>query len=180
MKERSDEIQRRAAALRAKRKRAELNRDLHRLLGPTASADLVVEGPEAASALSEFRSNYEAVEGVPSLLMHREWQDDEQQEIADLLHRLSTNLGPRPCWLLLSAPNPLRLSVNLDDVLDNPFGFAALESHQLRLVDRKLPAALWLTRHSYHGPSDVTYAWELEVWGEPWWSAANRALGDAP
>jgi hypothetical protein len=64
-----------------------------------------------------------------------------------------------------------------DAVLDNPLGFAAAGIGALRLLDRELPAGLWLVRRSHHyGPSTIRYRWELDVWGEPWLSAATRAL----
>ena len=48
------------------------------------------------------------------------------------------------------------------------------------LEDRERAVALnaeFLRTHSYHAGADVTYRWELEVWGaEPWLSAATRAL----
>jgi hypothetical protein len=67
--------------------------------------------------------------------------------------------------------------VDSEAVLDNPVGFAAAADHELRLLDQELPAGLLLDRRSHvHGPDVVRYTWELEVWGEPWLSAATRAL----
>jgi hypothetical protein len=63
-------------------------------------------------------------------------------------------------------------------VLDNPLGFATLAGHELLLLDRELPAGLWLWRrvHDDGAARGVTVAWELELWGEPWLSAATRAI----
>lgn len=152
MKERSDEIQRRASALHARRTRSAVDHDLRRLLGAAGPIGRISEGAEAAAVLDEFRSSYQAIHTVSSLLVHQEWAGDSREEIARVVDRFSAHLGARPSWLLLSGPNPLVLSVHTDDVLDNPFGFATLDAYQLRLLDRELPTGLWLLRHEHHGP----------------------------
>jgi len=67
--------------------------------------------------------------------------------------------------------------LQVDAVLDNPLGFASLGEHEVRLLDHSVPAGLWLRRHSRHfGLGPARHTWQLEVWGEPWLSAATRAL----
>ena len=178
MKERSDEIERRAAALRARRRRDDLTADLRRLLRATTPVDFT-HGTDAAALVAEYRSSYDAIESTPSLLVSEAWASDDREAIANSLHRLSHYLGGRPAWLLLPADDPIAVAVTSEDVLDNPFGFAPLDTYQLRILDRELPAGLWLLRHEHHSPDGVMYSWELEVWGEPWTSSATRALREA-
>jgi hypothetical protein len=174
MKERS-ELERRAAALRARQKGRDLAADLRRLLRVVAPTHIAY-GTEAASLVADFRASYDAIESVPSLLVSEAWESDDRETIADSLHRLAGYLGGRATWLLLPAGDPIAVAVSSDDVLDNPFDFSALDIYQLRMLDGELSAGLWLLRHEHHSPGNVAYSWELEVWGEPWISAATRAF----
>jgi hypothetical protein len=94
--------------------------------------------------------------------------------VSAVLHRAAALLGARACWWIVPGREPQAVPLAADAVLDNPFGFAALaEGAELVLLDRELPAGLWL------GPPTEAGApgWELEAWGsEPWLSAATRAV----
>jgi hypothetical protein len=173
----SDEIARRASVNRFRERRAALAGDLARLLGPRAAVDPVADAGRAAALLGEFDRAYDAAQAHEWARVSRWWGADEAVGLADTLHRLARNLGSRDAWLLLQGPEPQAVALTSDVALDNPLGFAALGDHELRILDRHVPAGVWLLRHAYHSPADVQYRWELEVWGaEPWLSATTRAL----
>jgi hypothetical protein len=94
------------------------------------------------------------------------------------VHRVGAYVGARPAWLVVPGREPQAVALTSDVVLDNPLGFAALADFELVLLDQRVPAGLWLGRHTHvPGPGLTRYSWELEVWGaEPWLSAATRAL----
>ena len=175
--DRSDEIARRAGAQRFRLRRAAIAADLTRLLGPSAPREPLAEAGEASAVAAEFDRAYATTEARAWARVARWWEDAQADDLADTVHRLANNLGAREVWLLIPGPDPQVVPITSDAPLDNPLGFAALGDHELRLLDRHVPAGLWLLRHAYHDPAATSYRWELEVWGtEPWLSAATRAF----
>jgi hypothetical protein len=176
----SDDLRARLAAERFRHHRNVVHEDLVRLVGPRSAVTLLEDAAGAAAMEAEFLASHRAAEGQDWACVAQEWPDAEVVALADTVHRLARNLRPRSVWLLLASHEghaPQAAVVDSDAVLDNPLGFAALGDHEVRLLDREVPAGLWLARHSYHhGPTDVRHTWELEVWGEPWLSATTRAL----
>ena len=173
--ERSDELTARLAANRFRLDRADFAAALTRLLG-RAAPEPVADAGQATALSADFRAAYDAAEPHDWALVACAWGSAEEPAIAEALHRLSRNLGARPAWLLAWAGAPQAVALASDVALDNPLGFAAAAGHELALLDRELPAGLWLVRHSHHYGPDVRFTWELEVFGEPWLSAATRAL----
>jgi hypothetical protein len=139
--------------------------------------DITAAGPtEAASIAEEFLASVRATDALGTVVSQR-WPQRDIQEIVDTLHRVSRNLGSRPVWLIVSLSEPHAIAMASDIALDNPLGFAGLGDHELQLLDRELPAGLWLIRPSGpDGSTIVEYTWELSAWGEPWGSATTRAL----
>ena len=171
---------------RAERQRAERFRDgrvalsgwLRALLGPQAVVVPVDEAARAALLHDAYRASERAAEGQDWALARQCWPLGDLDEAVDALHRLSTNLGARPVWLIVPARDPQACALVSDAVLDNPLGFATLAGHELALLDREVTAGLsfvrYLSRGESAGADDVE--WELVVWGEPWLSATMRAL----
>jgi hypothetical protein len=175
--DRSEDTARGTAGDRFRLRRAELIEDLVRLLGPRARAEPSADPADAARLSTEFLAGRGAAEPNEWAIVSRHWGTDEVDALTSTLDRLSRNLGPRAAWLLTADHEPHAVPLQVDAVLDNPLGFAALGEHQVRLLDRSVPAGLWLRRHSRQfGLGPARHTWQLEVWGEPWLSAATRAL----
>ena len=174
--ERSNELTARLAANRFRLDRADFADGLARLLG-RASPEPLADAARAAALSDDFRAAHDAAMPHDWALVTHAWGATEEAALTDALHRLARNLGARPSWLFAQAGAPQAAALTSDAALDNPLGFAAAAGHQLALLDRELPAGLWLVRHSHHyGAADVRFTWELEVFGEPWLSAATQAL----
>ncbi|HKG93040.1 MAG TPA: hypothetical protein VKA84_14145 [Gemmatimonadaceae bacterium] len=166
-----------AAEQRFRTRRVEFAGALRQLLGARAAPEPLADRASAAALAAELAATLEAAEQHDWGVVSREWSAADAEAMAEVMHRLSGNLGARAVWLLTADPEPQGAPLGSDAALDNPLGFAAAGGHELRLLDRELPAGLWLVRHSHHyGPSTIRYRWALEVWGEPWLSAATRAL----
>ena len=184
MNERPDEIARRASDNRFRRGQEALREALAALLGARYTADILDDADRAAAIAAEARTVHRAAEEHDWTLVRHEWPSDDRTSVVAVLHAVSAHVGTRPLWLVIPDREPQVVGLTSDVVLDNPLGFAAIAGFELVLLDRELPAGLWLGRHSYIRPSEATtYMWELEAWGgEPWLSAATRALrehGDA-
>jgi hypothetical protein len=176
MSDRSEEIARQAAATRFGLRRAELAADLSRLLGRHVRAEPSADPAEGARLTAEFLAGRGAAAPNEWAIVSRHWGGDEADTLTATLHRLSYNLGSRPAWLLTADREPQAVLLQSDAVLDNPLGFAAVATDEVRLLDRDVTAGLWLLRHSHHFRAVAGYTWELNVWGEPWLSATTRAL----
>jgi hypothetical protein len=141
---------------------------LERLLGPCVPTPRPVPR-DLAVRLAEC-----LLEVPPARLARRSWPEGRRASIAAVLHHMGEMLGARALWLVIPGRPAQAVALDAETVLDNPFGFAALaEGAELVLLDRELPAGLWL------GPPTEAGApgWELEAWGsEPWLSAATRAV----
>jgi hypothetical protein len=125
---------------------------------------------------AEFRASHDAAGPDEWALVRRAWPIGETTEPVAAVQRLARNLGARRVWAIGLADPAQAVAVESDLVLDNPLGFAAATDHDLALLDAEVPAGLWLARHAHHFPGDARFSWELEVWGEPWLSAATRAF----
>lgn len=168
----------RASERRAIERRA-LAEDLVRLLG--RDAPMPMDDALRADALArEFVASREAALPDEWALVRRTWDGVQEQAVVDTLHRLARNAGAREAWLLVSMPpggaGPHAAAIASELVLDNPLGFAAMADGELRLLDQAVPGGLWLQRHAREQAGGVRFTWELEVWGEPWLSAATRAF----
>ena len=167
------------AVQRFRAERAALADAVAALLGPRADVAPADDPAQVASLASEFLAAHRAAEPHDWGLVRRAWRAADVTACADTLHRLSHHLGARPVWLVVPGRSPQAVSLASDVVLDNPLGFAALargpHGPALQLLDPEVEAGLWLVRHSHHYPGDGGDGWELEVWGEPWLSAATRA-----
>ena len=173
--ERSEELTARLAANRFRIARAEFASALARLLG-RAAPEPIADAAQAVALSNDFRAAYDAAEPYDWAMVTRAWGAAEAPAVVEALYRLSRNVGMRPTWLLAREGEPQAVALASSSVLDNPLGFAAAAGHELVLLDREVPAGLWLVRHSYHNGPHVRFTWELEVFGEPWLSAATRAL----
>jgi len=174
--DRPEEIARRTAADRFRLRREALAEDLVRLLGRRGRVEPSADLDEGARLTAEFLAGRGAAEPNEWAIVSRHWGADETDALTTILHRLSRNLGARAVWLLTSDHEPHAVPLQVDSALDNPLGFAGLSGHELRLLDRDVPAGLWLRRHTNHFGPAARYSWQLEVWGEPWLSATTRAL----
>ena len=173
----ADEIARRAGGNGFRQRRTALTGEIARLLGPRVAAEPLDDAARAAALDAAFHRDRRAFDAHEWARVSRWWGANEASDLADTLHRISYNAGPRPAWLLVGAREPQAVPLTSDVVLDNPLGFAALADHELRLLDQEVPAGVWLVRHSERSGFHIQYRWELEVWGsEPWLSAATRAL----
>jgi hypothetical protein len=173
--EHSEPLARRLAAQRFRRKRQEFAAALAGLLGEAAPVPL--GDPDQAGMLSaEYQASYDAAAPNEWALVRREWPAAEATDLVDTIHRLARNAGGRRIWVLGLGGDAQAAASHSDAVLGNPLGFAAATAHQLALLDAEVPAGVSLARHSHHIGPRVSFSWELEVWGEPWLSAATRAL----
>jgi hypothetical protein len=182
MSGREDELARRGEAERFRLRRAEVAEGLTALLGPRAGVTPLADAAAAAAVESEFAASHEAAEPNEWALVRREWPARDTEALSDTLHRLARNLGARPVWLVVPGRVPQGAVLTSDAVLDNPFGFAALaegQAPELRLLDREVAAGLWLVREGHRMGTVVVQEWSLDVWGEPWLSAATRSLRGA-
>ena len=168
-----DERMRHASDRRFHRRRAELVEALGALLGPRNATEPLKDADRAAALAAEARASHREAEPHGWALVRHEWPGDERERVVRLLHALSARLGSRELWIILPGREPQAVSLVSDAVLDNPLGFAALSEFEMLLLDHSVPAGLWLHRR---GLSTDGFAWELEVWGEPWLSAITRAI----
>ena len=167
----------RLRAQRFRHEQAALADAIGGLLGRAANKLESAELREAESVNAEFIASWEAQEERDHAVVSQTWPQAEIERAIDTVHRIAQQVGDRSVWLVIALTEPHALSLSSEAILDNPLGFAALGDHELRLLDRELPAGLWLLRHSLHpGAAQAQYSWELTVWGEPWASAATRVL----
>lgn len=178
MTDRSEEMARRTADARFRVGRNAVSSALQRLLGDVAARP-IEDRDRAAALTAEFWSSLRAAEPHDWEFIVHEWPTDDREAVSALLHRFSAHLGSRPVWLTLGAREPQAVAIASDSTLDNPIGFAALSDNELRLLDRDTAAGLWLGQHSHHGSSSTSFTWELNVWGEPWVTAAHATFRDA-
>ena len=174
--DRPEEIAGQTAADRFRIRREALVGDLVRLLGPRCRVEPSADAAEGARLTTEFLAGRGAAAPNEWAIVSRHWGADEADALTSVLHRLSRNLGPRAVWLLTTDREPHAVPVPVEFALDNPLGFAGLSDDELRLLDRDVPAGLWLRRHTNHFGPAARHSWQLEVWGEPWLSATTRAL----
>jgi hypothetical protein len=170
-----DKLSARLAANRFRLERDALMAQLSRLLGRATSTPLD-DAPHASALLAEFREAHAVAEPNDWAFIRHEWPMDAEADVAKRCHLLGRNLGVRTVWLLVGDHTPQAVTLRSDIVLDNPLGFAGIADHQLCLFDGEVTAGLWLARHSHHFGAEVQFTWELDVFGEPWLSAAARAL----
>ncbi len=182
MKWRPDEVARREAAERFRARRVELAGELTALLGRREAVAPVDDMAAAAAVDGEFLASYRQAEPHEWAIVRHGWPEEDTGGCAEALDRLARNLGARPAWLLVPGRPAQAVALPSDAALDNPFGFAALTERyapELRLLDREVTAGLWFARRAHHMGTIAVYGWALEVWGEPWLSAATRALRGA-
>jgi hypothetical protein len=149
---------------------------LRALLGQAVDT-LEFVGQERAEEIDAEFLQSRAVEEYGSNVVQQVWPEGAIEAATEVIHRVSRNVGTRPVWLIVPLSEAQAVAMPNDFALDNPLGFAALADSELRLLDRELPAGLWFLRHSHDAETNhVDYTWELSVWGEPWASAATRAL----
>lgn len=171
-----DELAARLAANRFRLEREAFATSLVQLLGRSAPAPLD-DAVRTAALVAEFRAAHSAAEPNEWAISRSEWSAAASTELVETLHRLARNLKNRAVWLLTGERTSQAITVESDAIFDNPLGFAAIADYELRLLDQQVAAGAWLVRHSHHfGRDNVRYTWELEVFGEPWLSAATRAL----
>lgn len=177
MSEPAADLTARARADAFRHEQAGLAAALRGLLGQAADS-LTFLDLEGAGALSaELLASHRAADEYGGSVVERTWPEAEIQLAVDAIHRVARNVGPRPVWFVVPLTAPQCVAVPNDVILDNPLGFAALADRELRLMDQELPAGLWLRRHTRDDATGhADYTWELSVWGEPWASAATRAL----
>ena len=173
---RPDDRAARLSALRFADGRLLLQGWLRALLGPRPDVLPIDDPARAAEIHAEYRASERAAEGQDWALARQAWPLHDIDELVDTLHRLSNNLGTRAVWLVFPGRAPQACSLASSTVLDNPLGFAGLDDHELAILDQGVPAGLSLKRHDANGSEDLEDEWELVVWGEPWLSAATRAL----
>jgi hypothetical protein len=180
--DRADENARRASDARFLRRRSVVVESLGALLGPHArDVAPLADADQAAALAAEARASHRAAEPHAWALARRAWSRDERAAVVELLHAINARLGARASWLVLPGWEPQAVALSSDVVLDNPLGFAAAAGFEMMLLDREVPAGMWLLRHSHAGPDGGTaFSWDLEVWGEPWLSATTRALRETP
>lgn len=166
----------RASAQRFLAARASFATWLRSLLGAHAIIVPVEDVAAAASLYAEYRAGERDAEGRDWALARHAWPLEDVDEAVDALHRLSNNLGSRDVWLIIPDREPQACALMADMVLDNPLGFAALARNELALMDRAVPAGLSFQRYDLSTEYGAEHEWELVVWGEPWLSAATRAL----
>ncbi|HKW46426.1 MAG TPA: hypothetical protein VJN70_03245 [Gemmatimonadaceae bacterium] len=176
MTEQNAELKQRLRANRFRHEQAGLAAALEALIG-TAGGPLEFVTLERADALAaEYLLSHRSAADL-NATVEATWPQDEIERAVNFIHGLIEHVGARPTWLVVQLTEPQAVALTSEIVLDNPLGFASLADTELRLLDRELPAGLWLRRHSHHyGPMLTDYAWELTLWGEPWASAATRAL----
>jgi hypothetical protein len=162
---------------RFRHEQAALAAALRGLLGQAADT-LEFMGPQRAAEIdAEFLQSHRAADEYGSGVVEKVWPEAEIEVAADVIHRLARNVGARPIWIIVPLSDAQAVAMPNELPLDNPLGFAALADSELRLLDQELPAGLWFLRHTHHvATNQVDYSWELSVWGEPWASAAMRAL----
>jgi hypothetical protein len=176
MSDQSAELEARIRANRFRHEQNALAASLRALLGQTADALEFVNLARADALEAEFLASQRAADDIDSVVEHM-WPQGQIDVFVDTVHRVARNVGSRPVWLIIRLTEPQAVAMPNDLPLDNPLGFAAQAARaELRLLDRELPAGLWLLRHSHVYGDRREYSWELSVWGEPWASAASRAL----
>ena len=176
MTEQDSELILRIRANRFRHEQSGLAAALGTLLGSAAEALDFVTLDRADQLFAEFQYSYNDAKRLDTAV-GRTWPQEDIEHAVNSIHALIEPVGARLVWLIVKLTEPQAIAVPGEVVLDNPLGFAALADREVRLLDRELPAGLWLLRHSHHyGPTHTEYSWELAVWGEPWASATTRAL----
>jgi hypothetical protein len=174
--DRPDDIERRGSNVRFRRRRAELVDSLRALLGPRGGVAPLDDADRAAALAVEARASHRAAEPDAWAMARRDWPSDERSDVVTLLHAIGDRLGARDAWLVLPGREPQVVALSSETVLDNPLGFAALADGEMLLLDQNVPAGLWLLRQAHGAGAQLSFSWELELWGEPWLSAATRAM----
>jgi hypothetical protein len=177
MPDRSAEREARIRANRFRHEENALSAALRALLGQAADGLEFVDLARADALEAECLASHRAADEIDSVVGHT-WGESDIEVTVDTIHRVARNVGSRPVWCIVRLTEPHALVMPNDLPLDNPLGFAALawDDGDLRLLDRELPAGLWLVRHTHVHGAGREYSWELSVWGEPWASAATRAM----
>ena len=173
-----DDDPRRGSDLRFRARRAAVIEELRSLLGTRSSAEVVDDADRAAALAAEARASHRDAEPDSWAIVRRAWEDDDRSAVTYLLHAIGEILEPRATWLILPGREPQAVALPADAILDNPVGFAALSDFELVMLDQRVPAGLWLLRRARAQPS-TGFSWEMEVWGEPWLSAATRAIRES-
>ena len=167
------------AEIRANRFRQEqsgLAAALEALLGAACDTLEFMPLDRADALAAEYQLSRRSAADV-NTTVEAAWPQDEIERVVNHIHVLIEHVGTRPAWLIVQLTEPQAVGLASEVVLDNPLGFAALADNEVRLLDHELPAGLNLMRISHnYGPLLTDYTWELTVWGEPWASAATRAL----
>jgi hypothetical protein len=175
---RENEIRQRVVAQKFRTRNEEFVGELKSLLGSRSNPLSTADAEEASRLAKEFKAGYESAVPHDWALVKVVWGDAKTPDLVDALNKLSNHLGNREVWLLDLREERQAVALDSEEVLDNPVGFAAVCDQQVALLDRDVPGGFWLVRHSYHVGRAITYEWELEIWGEPWLSAATRTLRD--
>ena len=161
-----------ASDRRFQRRRAELVDELRALLGSRGAPAPLDDAGRAAALAAESEAGQRAAREHGWAVVRHEWPVEARGAAAALVQAVGARMETRGVWLILPGRDPQAAPLDAEAVLDNPLGFARLGGEELVLLDRELPAGLWLA-----GPGAGTGGWRLEVWGsEPWLSAATRAL----
>ena len=167
------------AEIRANRFRQEqsgLAAALEALLGAVSDALEFVPLARADALAAEYQLSRRSAADV-NTTVEAAWPQEEIERAVNYIHALIEHVGARTAWLIMQLTEPQAVVLTSEIVLDNPLGFATLADNEVRLLDRELPAGLNFVRISHnYGPLLTDYTWELTVWGEPWASAATRAL----
>lgn len=176
MTEQNAELHQRLRAERFRHEQSGLAAALEALLGRASGTLEFVPLDQADALAAEYQLSHRSAADL-NAAVEATWPQDEIERAVNCIHALIESVGSRPAWLIVQLTEPQALSLATEVVLDNPLGFASLADTELRLLDLEVPAGLWFVRHSHqYGPLLTDYTWELIVWGEPWASAATRAL----
>ena len=176
MTEQNAESIKRLRANRFRHEQSGLAAALEGLLGTASGALEFVTLDRADALAAEYQYSRRGAADL-NATVEAAWPQDEIERAVNFIHGLMEYVGTRPAWLIMQLTEPQAVALTSEIVLDNPLGFATLADNEVRLLDRELPAGLCFLRHSHHfGPMLAEYTWELTVWGEPWASAATRAL----
>jgi hypothetical protein len=176
MTEQNAESIQRLRANRLRHEQSGLAASLEGLLGTASGALEFVTLDRADALAAEYQLSQQSAAELDATV-EATWPQDEIERAVNFIHALIEQVGARPAWLIIQLTEPQAIALTSEVVLDNPLGFATLADNEVRLLDRELPAGLSFIRHSHdHGPMLTEYIWELTTWGEPWASAATRAL----
>lgn len=176
MTEQNAELIQRIRANRFRHEQSGLAASLEGLLGTASGALEFVTLDRADALAAEYQLSQRSAADL-NATVETTWPQDEIEPAVNFIHALIEHIGARPAWLIVQLTEPQAIALTSEVVLDNPLGFATLGDNEVRLLDRELPAGLAFIRHSHQQESMLTeYTWDLTMWGEPWASAATRAL----